>query len=97
MGFVRNKEDFICAHCGKSVQGNGYTNHCPQCLRSRHVDIDPGDRLSRCGGMMKPISVERKGDAWILTHSCETCGHEKRNEMAPSDNFDAAVAIVKPA
>ena len=27
-----------------SQEGNGYTNHCSQCLWSKHVDINPGDR-----------------------------------------------------
>ena len=27
-----------------SQERNGYTNHCSQCLWSKHVDINPGDR-----------------------------------------------------
>lgn len=96
MVFKRTIEDFNCEHCGAPVVGNGYTNHCPKCLWSKHVDNDPGDRLSHCGGMMRPLSVERKGDSWILTNRCEKCGHEKRNEMSVNDNFDAAVVLGKP-
>jgi Zn finger protein HypA/HybF involved in hydrogenase expression len=48
--FKRTIEDFTCEHCGEQVTGNGFTNHCPQCLWSKHVDIDPGDRLALCGG-----------------------------------------------
>ncbi len=93
MSFTRTVEDFQCEHCGASVVGNGYTNHCPKCLWSKHVDTHPGDRASACKGMMKPAAVERVGDEWILTHRCERCGYEKRNTMAPEDNFDAAVAL----
>ena len=57
-GFTKTVEDFNCAHCGAVVHGNGYTNHCPHCLYSRHVDNNPGDRLATCGGMMRPISDE---------------------------------------
>lgn len=42
--FTKTVEDFICAHCGTHVRGNGYTNHCPECLWSKHVDNNPGDR-----------------------------------------------------
>ncbi len=89
MSFTRNIEDFTCERCGTRVEGNGYTNHCPKCLWSKHVDVDPGDRKVDCGGMMEPVSVEREGNEWILTHKCIVCGHTKRNKMSEADNFDA--------
>lgn len=94
MSFFRRIEDFVCEHCGGAVAGDGYTNHCPQCLWSRHVDVEPGDRAATCGGVMKPILVERQRSEWILTHECVTCGHTKRNKMSATDNFDAAAAIL---
>lgn len=30
--------------------GSNHRNHCPNCLYSLHVDIEPGDRESECGG-----------------------------------------------
>ncbi|MEK7158524.1 MAG: RNHCP domain-containing protein, partial [Patescibacteria group bacterium] len=42
--FQRRVEDFTCESCGAQVTGDGYTNHCPQCLVSKHVDVYPGDR-----------------------------------------------------
>jgi len=86
--FIRKKEDFVCEHCGAEVSGNGYTNHCPKCLWSRHVDIFPGDRASDCGGMMRPVDVEMKRKKYVITHRCEECGYEKRNEAAEEDDFD---------
>ena len=86
--FIRKKEDFVCEHCGVQVSGNGYTNHCPKCLWSKHVDINPGDRASDCGGMMRPVDVELKGSIYIITHRCVECGYEKRNEAAEEDDFD---------
>ena len=64
--FAKNDEGFICAHCGKEVVPLGYSsrNHCPFCLWSLHLDINPGDRASECGGSLEPIRVEpdpRKG------------------------------------
>lgn len=91
--FQKKKEDFICQKCGESVVGNGYTNHCPKCLWSKHVDINPGDRLSDCGGLMKPVSVEKEGNEYILTHKCIKCGYEKRNRVSREDDFDEVVKM----
>jgi len=95
--FVKNKEDFTCEHCGKEVKGNGYTNHCPECLWSKHVDINPGDRLATCQGMMKPVRVEGKTGEEILVNQCIVCGYEKRNRLSKNDNFDTVVAVVQKA
>ena len=91
--FVKNKEDFVCEHCGREVKGNGYTNHCPDCLWSKHVDINPGDRQATCGGMMKPVKLVGEKGEFILTNRCEKCGHEKRNKLSKGDNFDAGLKI----
>lgn len=93
--FTRTIEDFICGHCGAKVIGNGYTNHCPVCLWSKHADINPGDRAESCGGMMKPVSVELDHGEYVLTHCCEICGATKRNKTVKTDNFDAIVTLVK--
>ena len=87
--FQRTKEDFECAHCGRRVVGNGYTNHCPQCIWSRHVDKLPGDRASECCGMMAPVAIEVKGGENFILHRCEVCGFERRQRQAPEDNFEA--------
>ena len=91
--FTKTVEDFTCAHCGAHVAGNGYTNHCPKCLYSRHVDNNPGDRESKCGGMMAPMSVEKDGDGFIITHKCEKCGKTIRQHTAPNDDMDTIIAI----
>lgn len=91
--FARKIEDFNCAHCGADVIGNGYTNHCPKCLWSRDVDINPGDRASTCGGMMRPISVESKKDGYIITHKCEKCSKEKRQSASENDNTDELIKL----
>lgn len=91
--FQRTKEDFVCAKCGSNVRGNGYTNHCPCCLWSKHVDVNPGDRKASCRGLMEPIGVESQGGEYIITHHCITCGVEKRNKAAKNDNFDVLVQL----
>jgi hypothetical protein len=66
--FTKTVEDFVCEHCGEKVVGDGYTNHCPKCLWSKHVDINPGDRASECQGMMKPINVDVQHGETMLTY-----------------------------
>ncbi len=93
--FIRKKEDFVCENCKKEVKGNGYTNHCPFCLFSKHVDVNPGDRLSDCKGMMEPISSEvKKGENYII-FQCILCGHIKKNKLAENDDFEKFLEISK--
>lgn len=91
--FVRNIEDFNCVHCGAVVHGNGYTNHCPNCLWSKHVDNNPGDRLSECHGMMKPVSAMPDGTGYIIVHKCEKCGKIIRQKTSDNDNIDEIIKI----
>ncbi len=93
MIFIKNKEDFVCSKCGNEVFGDGYTNHCPECLWSQHVDINPGDRANDCGGMMEPVRVEKKTKEYTIIHKCEKCGFEKPNKAVPEDNFQMLVQV----
>ncbi len=93
MVFIRKTENFVCEHCGFSVGGDGYTNHCHQCLYSKHVDINPGDRLNPCGGLMKPVRIEKKGKEYVIKHKCLKCGFEKPNKAVKEDSFDMIVQV----
>ena len=93
--FQKKTEDFTCAKCGFSVTGGGYTNHCPKCLYSKHVDIHPGDRLENCGGLMEPTFLEKEKGEEKLTHVCLVCGHTRKNKVSPEDSFDALLAVTK--
>jgi hypothetical protein len=91
--FTKNIENFICANCGADVCGNGYTNHCPKCLWSRDVDINPGDRASDCGGLMRPVHIETAGDGFVIIHKCEKCGKTARCKSSATDDTDAIIKI----
>jgi hypothetical protein len=91
--FIKNAEDFTCENCGAKVKGSGYTNHCPKCLYSKHVDNVPGDRANPCGGLMAPARVEYNGGDYAIIHKCLRCGAEKKNKTAPDDSFDELVRI----
>ena len=83
-------DTFICMVCGRTVApenaGSGHRNHCPNCLASLHLDIEPGDRESDCGGIMEPIAV------WVRRGGEPCCGirFENKNRKVENnaDNFD---------
>ena len=91
--FIKRKEDFKCENCGSDIKGNGYTNHCPICLYSKHVDINPGDRQEKCNGIMKPIGLDKKDGDYILIHKCMRCGLERRNKVSREDNFNKIIEL----
>lgn len=93
--FQKRKEDFVCEHCGNEVKGNGFTNHCPKCLWGKHVDVNPGDRLESCGGLMEPIKSENKADKYYVIQRCTKCGAERMNQVSREDDFDVLVKIAE--
>lgn len=101
--FTRTVEDFTCESCGRQVRGNGYTNHCPHCLYSKHVDVNPGDRAADCGGLMTPVAAGIERDQKFVVHRCEKCGHLHKNRVAPQDNsavvlryFGRPIPVIPP-
>ena len=54
-------ESFVCEKCGFKVGKLGYScrDHCPNCLYSKHVDNNPGDRKNKCKGLLKPVEIEK--------------------------------------
>jgi len=91
MNFTVINQGFQCGNCGAKVskQKGSCRNHCPMCLYSMHVDaVFPGDRASKCKGLMKPIGVTQSGKkGWIVLHECTKCGAINRNKMANDDNM----------
>lgn len=95
--FQKRVEDFVCEHCGHAVKGTGYTNHCSECLWSKHVDVMPGDRANACGGMMEPIYTEGSTPDYVIVHKCKTCGTVRRNGIAVGDSLVAIVELAERA
>lgn len=91
--FQRKIEDFVCANCGASVKGTGYTDHCPNCLWSKHMDINPGDRQSSCRGLMEPVGVEIKGGQNLIHYQCQKCGFKHRVRADKKDDFEAVIKL----
>ncbi len=91
--FTRVREDFTCLHCAAEVRGTGYTNHCPRCLWSRHVDVYPGDRAATCHALMEPIAALSEGDEMVVVQRCVDCGQLWRNKVSPADDRAAVLAL----
>ncbi len=96
--FKELDEKFICEVCGEEVDKLNYSSrdHCNHCLCSKHVDINPGDRMSTCKGILEPVSIEKGSkDTYKIVYKCNKCGAIKRNIMAVDDNFDKVLEIMK--
>jgi len=93
--FQRRIEDFVCEQCGARVKGAGYTDHCPRCLWSKHVDNNPGDRENKCGGLMKPVGVEVKGQRYIINYQCQRCGGKHRVKVSAEDDSEKILEIMR--
>jgi len=94
--FRKNDSGFVCANCGKEVSPLGYTsrNHCPFCLFSLHLDINPGDRASDCEGLLEPVRVEvdpKKG--YVIISKCLRCGEIRRNKAANDDDINKIIKL----
>lgn len=94
--FTKIDEDFLCENCGNKVEKLGYTcrNHCPICLYSKHVDVNPGDRQEQCHGLLEPISVEldsKKG--YVIIFKCKKCGAIRKNKAAEDDNMSLIISL----
>ena len=89
-------EEFICDNCHKKVNKLEYSSrdHCPYCLYSKHVDINPGDRQNDCKGSLEPVSIEisnRKG--YVIIYKCKKCGMIHKNKAADDDNMDLIIDL----
>lgn len=95
--FQKNDENFICDYCNKKVSSLKYTSrdHCPYCLCSKHVDINPGDRLNKCNGKLDPIGIEKYKDTYKIIYKCKKCNIIHKNIMANDDDMNKIIEVSK--
>ena len=88
-------EGFVCEKCGKTVEPLIYSSrdHCPYCLYSKHVDINPGDRENSCLGLLKPIGIEKYKDTYKIIYQCDRCKKTHKNIMARDDDMNRIIEI----
>lgn len=90
-------EAFKCEVCGREVSALKYTarDHCPYCLCSKHVDINPGDRAEDCWSILRPIAIDNaKKGQYKIVYQCDKCHQIKRNIVAKDDDFDLIIKIM---
>ena len=88
-------EEFICENCLHKVQKLNYTarDHCPKCLYSKHLDLNPGDRANQCRGLMEPIGIEKYKNTYKIIYKCNKCNKLHKNIIANDDNFDKIIEL----
>ena len=88
-------EEFICDICNKKVSKLEYSarDHCPYCLHSKHVDINPGDRNNPCQGILKPVDIEKYKNTYKIIYKCLKCNQIHKNIMANDDNFNRIIEL----
>lgn len=93
--FTMIDEDFICEECGMNVKELGYTarDHCPHCLYSKHVDINPGDRQNECKGLLEPIAIEKYNNTYKIIYRCKRCRQTHKNIMAKDDDMNLIIEL----
>ncbi|MDR0992316.1 MAG: RNHCP domain-containing protein [Ruminococcus sp.] len=93
--FTMINESFVCAVCGQKTEKLKKTarDHCPRCLCSIHLDINPGDRAADCGGILRPVGIINGKKGLQIEYKCEKCGAVKRNITAPDDDYDLICRI----
>lgn len=93
--FTEVDEAFQCEKCGFKVGKLGYScrDHCPNCLYSKHVDKNPGDRKNKCQGLLKPTGMEKYKDTYKIIYRCEKCNKEHKNVMAKDDNMNVLINL----
>jgi hypothetical protein len=91
---VPDQKPYVCGHCGFKTMGGRYSDHCPRCLWSQHVDDQiPGDRASACHGLMEPIGVIHKHGRWRLIERCVNRDKTFIVDCLPEDHQDLIISL----
>ena len=90
-------ESFVCEKCHKKVEPASSTarDHCPYCLYSKHVDINPGDRLNECKGLLIPVGIEKFKNSYKIIYKCQKCNSIHKNIMASDDDYEKIIVLSK--
>lgn len=88
-------DSFVCEYCGKQVNKLEYSarDHCPHCLYSKHVDINPGDRANECRGLLMPIGIEKFKNTYKIIYKCNKCNIIHKNIVAIDDDMNKIIEL----
>ena len=92
---IHLNETFECIFCGQQIPmpKGGIRDHCPHCLRSRHVDIVPGDRAAKCRGRMDPTQFDLVGGVVWIEYRCSDCPHVYRVRSHTEDKVPHSLSV----
>ena len=92
---IHLNESFDCIFCGYVVPlpTSGIRDHCPRCLRGRHVDNVPGDRAETCRGRLEPTAFGLEGGTVWISYSCTRCEHTFRVRAHPEDDLPTSLSV----
>ena len=94
--FTEIDEEFVCDVCKSIVKKLEYSarDHCPYCLCSKHLDINPGDRSANCGGVLKPIDIEKgKKDNYKIVCATYKDGEIYLDEVLGEDKLKSILPM----
>ncbi len=92
---IHLNETFECVYCHQQIAlpTEGIRDHCPSCLRGRHVDIVPGDRAATCRARLEPTRFELVGGIVWIEYSCQACAHTYRVRAHSEDVIPHSLSI----
>ncbi len=94
--FTKNNQNFTCINCGKEVEKHPTSSrdHCNHCLYGVHVDINPGDRMNECKGLLKPVGLKIGNRKTQIVYECRACFEKVFCISALDDNKDEILKLV---
>ncbi len=95
--FLKNNKQFLCENCSQLVllHPTSSRDHCNHCLWGKHVDINPGDRMNQCRGMLRPIGYENINRKEKIIYECIKCKKRVKCIVAPDDNREVIVILAE--
>lgn len=92
---IHLNETFQCIFCQHEIPlpDTGIRDHCPRCLRGRHVDNVPGDRAAECRGRLEPIEFALEGGVVWIRYACFGCTHQFRVRAHAEDALPSSLSI----
>ena len=92
---IHINEMFQCIFCRAEIPlpSEGIRDHCPHCLRGRHVDKVPGDRAAECRGQLNPKQIYLESGVVWISYACERCEHHYRVRAHSEDRIPMSLSI----
>ena len=88
--FIKINESFVCSNCAFEVPPSASTcrDHCPKCLYSLHVDVNPGDRAADCAGLLRPVGYRKDSNkGFMILYECKKCGASRTTRFLEIDRI----------